>query len=135
MEDGVIELNDWMNIMSSLGGFHMALFWLLTHQGASRELKGKEYVRKDDSQLHLLALSSGCVWAPPPHKPSAGVDRSLNSGNLWNLWPGQGGEKVQELSAILLEMGKIKNKTTEQTNSALHFPIVSVGFLEVWGVY
>lgn len=87
-------------------------------------------MRKDDSQLHLLALCSGCFWVPPPCKPRAGVDRSLNSGNLWNLWPEQGGEKVQELSAVLPEMGKIKNKTTEKKNSVLLFPVVGVGFLK-----
>ena len=41
-EDHVIELNDWMNIMSSLRGFCVALFWISPRWNASREAKGKE---------------------------------------------------------------------------------------------
>lgn len=42
MEEGVIELNDGMSIMSCLGVYHVALFLILTHQDAFREVKGKE---------------------------------------------------------------------------------------------
>ena len=41
-EDHVIELNDWMNIMSSLRGFCVALFWISPRWNACREVKGKE---------------------------------------------------------------------------------------------